>query len=124
MNAGVARNFAKRNPPMTIDEILLQTKDLGIYEHRSKNDEYCELVFYSKDLNSWYDILSSALGEPRKPSGTAPTQSDLDLTSRTGGIRINQTLFEKNFGGETIIAKIWPWDDGEHLTLKMAVLFN
>jgi hypothetical protein len=109
---------------MTIDEILMRTKDLAIFERRSLSTEYCELVFFSEDLEKWLGILSSSLGDPRKPPGREPTESDLDLTDKTGGIRINQTLFEKNFGGETVIAKIWPWDDGEHMTLKMAVLYN
>lgn len=109
---------------MTFDDILFQAKDLGVYERRSLSAEYCELVFFSKDLAAWYGILSSALGDPRKPPGCEPSVSDLDLTRKTGGIRINQTLFEKDFGEETIIAKIWPWEDGEHMTLKMAVLFN
>jgi len=109
---------------MRFDDILFQARDLGVHERRSLSAEYCELVFFSRDLDAWYRILSSALGEPRKPPGQEPTVSDLDLTHKTGGIRINQTLFEKDFGEETIIAKIWPWDDGEHMTLKMAVLIN
>ena len=109
---------------MTFDDILLQAKDLGVYERRSLSTEYCELVFFSKDLGSWYGILESVLGGPRKPPGSEPTTSDLDLTHRTGGIRVNQTLFEKDFDGETVIAKFWPWDDGEHITLKMALLFS
>lgn len=109
---------------MTFDDILLQAKNLGVYERRSLSAEYCELVFFTRDLETWYDILSSSLGEPRKPPGQEPSTSDLDLTSKTGGIRINQTLFEKDFGAETVIAKLWPWEDDEHITLKMAMLFN
>jgi len=109
---------------MTFDDILLKAKDLGVFERRSLNSEYCELVFFSNDLKAWYDILLSALGEPRKPPGQEPTTSDLDLTHKTGGIRANQTLFEKDFGQETLIAKFWPWEDDEHITLKMARLFN
>ncbi len=109
---------------MTFDEILSQARDLAIYERRSLSAEYCELVFFNRDLEAWQHILSSSLGDPRKPPGTEPTRADLELTSKTGGIRFNQTLFEKNFGNETVIAKIWPWDDGEHITLKMAVLLS
>jgi hypothetical protein len=109
---------------MTFNEILLKTKNLGVHERRSLSSEYCELVFFSRDLETWFGILTSVLGEPRKPPGQEPSDSDLDLTHKTGGIRINQTLFEKDFGNETIIAKIWPWEDGDHMTLKMAVLYN
>jgi hypothetical protein len=109
---------------MTLDDILLQAKELGIYERRSLSDEYCELVFFSRDLDAWFGILTSSLGEPRKPPGREPTKEDLGITSQTGGIWINQTLFEKELGEKTIIAKIWPWDDERYMTLKMAVLFN
>ena len=109
---------------MTFDEILLQAKDLGVFERRSLSPEYCELVFFSKDVDAWYGILSSTLGEAKKKPGVEPTDSDLNVTRKTGGIRINQTLFEKKFNGKTVIAKIWPWEDGVHMTLKMAVLFE
>ncbi len=109
---------------MTLDDILVQARDLGVYERRSLSAEYCELVFFSQDLEAWRRILIGSLGEPRKPAGREPTEADLGLTSETGGIRLNQTLFEKEFGGQTIIAKIWPWDDERYMTLKMAVLFN
>lgn len=109
---------------MTLDDILVQAKALGIYETRSMSAEYCELVFFSQDLDDWLRILRLNLGEPRKPPGREPTKEDLGLTSQTGGIRFNQTLFEKELGEKTVIAKIWPWDDERYLTLKMAVLFN
>ena len=109
---------------MTLDDILAQAKDLEIFERRSFSAEYCELVFFSQDLEAWFRILTDSLGEPKKPAGQEPTKADLGITSQTGGIRINQTLFEKELGEKTIIAKIWPWDDERYLTLKMAVLFN
>ena len=109
---------------MTLDDIIVQARDLGIFERRSLSDEYCELVFFSRDLDAWLRILTGSLGEPRKPAGREPTKADLGLTSQTGGIRVNQTLFEKELGERTIIAKIWPWDDERYMTLKMAMLFN
>ena len=109
---------------MTLDDILVQARDLGVYERRSLSAEYCELVFFSRDLDAWLRILAGSLGEPRKPAGREPTKADLGLTSNTGGIWINQTLFEKELGEKTIIAKIWPWGDERYMTLKMAVLFN
>ena len=109
---------------MTLDDIILKVRDLRVFERRSLSSEYCELVFFSQDLDAWYQVLSATLGNPRKPAGKEPTDTDLELTIKTGGIRVNQTLFEKNFGGKTVIAKIWPWDDDRYMTLKMAMLFN
>ena len=59
---------------------------------------------------------------PENMQGCLPTAGDLDLTRQTGGIRIEQTLFEKKTGDWTVIAKLWPWKDGLHTTLKMALL--
>jgi hypothetical protein len=109
---------------MTLDEIIVLAGNLDVHERRSVSEEYCELVFFGKDVDRWHDVLVSALGEPRKPAGKAPTKGDLDITRSTGGIWINQILYEKDFGEQTIIAKIWPWSDASYMTLKMAVLLH
>ncbi len=95
---------------------------LDVEEKRCEREDLYELVFFDKDLTEWERILSAFLGPPIKPSGTVPTERDLELTGGTGSIRIEQTLFEKKFEHETIIAKFWPWKDGSHITLRMALL--
>lgn len=109
---------------MILDSIMAQASKLEVFERRSMSAEYCELVFFSQDLDTWHIILASVLGEPKKPAGREPTEADLGITSGTGGIRINQTLFERNFGDMTVIAKFWPWGDERYITLKMAVLYD
>lgn len=107
---------------MTLDEILIRCRGLEVNEVRSENEEFCEIVIYNKDIEEWNRIFSDVLGPARKPKGIEPTREDLVLTESSGGIRINQTLFEKDFQDATIIAKFWPWDDNIHTTLKMALL--
>ncbi len=107
---------------MTLNEILVRCQKLQIHEERSKNDEYYELVIYNNEIDEWQKILHDMLGEPRKPKGVAPSKSDLKLTKASGGIRINQTLYEREFGDVIIVAKFWPWEDDVHTTLKMALL--
>ncbi len=107
---------------MTLSDILSKVQGLGVVDRRSMTEDYCELVFFSKDLETWHQVMAEALGEPRKPAGQEPTDADQSLTLNTGGIWIGQTLFEKRFDTATIIAKFWPWEDGEHITLKMASL--
>ena len=109
---------------MTLNDILQKVHGVKIVEQRSMTDDYCELVFLSKDLGAWHHAIAEALGEPRKPAGITPTEADQDLTTKTGGIWVGQTLFEKNFDKSTIIAKFWPWQDNTHITLKMAVLYH
>lgn len=109
---------------MEFIDIIQYFEQLTIYEQRCANAEFIELVFYNRDISEWHKVISSLLGEPRKSQGQVPTQKDLDLTARTGGIRIDQTLFEKEVENGIIIAKFWPWKDDTHTTLRMALLIK
>ena len=97
---------------------------LNISEKRCLSDEFVELVFQHDELDEWHRILSAFLGKPTKPQGTEPSRKDLEITSTTGGIRLDQTLFEQEFENGTIIAKFWPWQDKFHITLRMALLMK
>jgi len=95
---------------------------LDVHEKRCDREDLFELVFFQNDLAEWERILSAFLEKPVKPSGKSPTPKDLEVTEGTGSIRIEQTLFEKSFENGVIIAKFWPWKDGRHITLRMALL--
>lgn len=109
---------------MKLRDIFQQLSHLKTVETRVMGDEYVEVVFLNLELGQWYETLVANLGEPRKPAGHEPTQKDQALTRQTGGIWINQTLFEKSFGDVTVLAKFWPWGDEVHTTLKMALLIH
>ncbi len=98
--------------------------ELKINEKRCLTDDFVELVFQNDEIDEWYRIVSAFLGKPIKPQGQEPSKKDLALTSETGGIRLDQTLFEKEFDNGIIIAKFWPWKDHIHTTLRMALLIK
>jgi len=89
---------------------------------RRNSDEFCELVFYNKDADEWNKIFADMLGHPIKPPGKDPTEGDQHLTRDYGGTWVDQTVFTKQFDDVTVIAMFWPWQDGVHTTLKMALL--
>lgn len=109
---------------MELKEIIDCFSDLKVVEKRCITDDFVELVFQSQEVDQWHRILQAFLGEPVKPKGQEPSEKDLELTAKTGGIRLDQTLFEKEFQDGTIIAKFWPWMDNIHITLRMAKLIN
>ena len=109
---------------MPLKKIVESFEKLEVTEKRCVTNEFVDLVFLNRDLSSWYRILSEALGNPVKPQGQTPSAQDLKLTAKTGGIRIEQTLFEKEFDAGTVIAKFWPWKDKKHTTLRMALLLK
>ncbi|RJQ78747.1 MAG: hypothetical protein C4519_11815 [Desulfobacteraceae bacterium] len=109
---------------MRLKEIIDSCGHLKVIEQRCIKNDFIDLVFNNEELSEWQRILSSFLGAPRKPKGQQPSRSDLDITSKTGGIRVNQTLFEREFEEGTVIAKFWPWQDGRYTTLRMALLLK
>lgn len=109
---------------MQLKEITDCFVELRIHEKRCNEDDFVELVFFNDEIDEWMRILTAFLGDPIKPQGQEPSSKDLELTARTGGIRINQTLFEKDLTDGTFIAKFWPWEDGIHTTLRMALLLK
>ena len=109
---------------MDLKEISDCFSELKIDERRCISEDFVELVFFTQEVDEWQRILTAFLGPPVKPKGKQPSNKDLELTARTGGIRIEQTLFEKEFENECIIAKFWPWKDNVHITLRMAKLLK
>lgn len=109
---------------MELKEITDCFSEFKIVEKRCITDDFVELVFQSQQVDAWQRILVAFLGEPAKPKGQEPSKKDLELTANTGGIRLEQTLFEKEFQSGTIIAKFWPWMDNIHITLRMAKLIK
>jgi hypothetical protein len=109
---------------MILKEIIEKCSTLNVYKKRCITDKYCELVFYSKDIDEWNKVFTDIFGQAIKPVGTKPTKDDLHLTKDCSGIYDNQTLFKKEFDDATIIAMFWPWQDGTLTTLKITVLEN
>lgn len=109
---------------MRLKDIYRKCEHLTIFEQRCINDDFVELVFLNQDLPEWFDTISALLGAPRKAENKEPNANDLELTANTGGIRYEQTLFEKEFQDGIVIAKFWPWKDGDHTTLRMALLMK
>ena len=109
---------------MDLKEITDCFSELTIVEKRCISEDFVELVFQRQEVEDWQRILTAFLAPPVKPEGQMPSEKDLALTAKTGGIRIEQTLFEKEYEDETIIAKFWPWKDNIHITLRMAKLMK
>lgn len=102
-----------------IKEIIKKAGNLGVHETRSEEPEYHEIVVYMKDLEAWEKIFSSALGLAVKPSGGKVTSEHLLITEEYGGIERTQTLYVKKDDSGATMIMLWPWQDKEHVTVKM-----
>ena len=107
---------------MTLNEIIKRYDMLSSQEKRRSTEDYDERVFYNKDIDEWNKVFTDIFGPPTKPTGTIPTEDDLDLARDYGGIWINQTLFKKESDNVVVVAMLWPWQDKVHTTLKTILL--
>jgi len=103
-------------------DIIEKCSAFEICEKRSVSDDYCELVFLNKETEKWNKVLTEVLGPAVKPRKIRPSKEDSLITKNFGGVYDDQVLYKKEFGGINIIAMLWPWQDGVHTTLKIALL--
>ena len=109
---------------MTINEILEKLSVLDVKKKRSQEENYLELVFFKKDINAWERELKEIMGQAKKPFRVKPSAEHGKLAKPYGGIRANQALYQKSFHAYDVIAMIWPWGNGQNMTLKLAVMDN
>ncbi|MFH2218489.1 MAG: hypothetical protein ABII68_02365 [Pseudomonadota bacterium] len=108
---------------MKIREITEICGNLRVDEKRRVEEGYVELVIFNDEMYRWEEKLAGLLGRPTKPPGMEPSQKQEKITETFGGIQKSQTLFQKSFDGSDVIAMFWPWQNGEHVTLKIAEIF-
>jgi len=105
---------------MTFVELVGQLKKFPFDEIRKEADGYFEFVVSVKHLMTLYPLFETYYGVPFKPAGIAPTSKAQDVTKNYGGIQTQQTLYYASRGTISDCAMIWPWNDGNHATVKMA----
>ena len=104
---------------MTFEELIFEVKKESFEELRSESDEGLEFVMRAEKLNSLNPTLERFFGAATKPAGVRPRGEEDALTSSFGGILKNQTLYSHAQNGTSHLAMIWPWGDGEHVTVKI-----
>ncbi|HPN72859.1 MAG TPA: hypothetical protein PKZ41_02570 [Candidatus Omnitrophota bacterium] len=105
-----------------IKEILERALGLEVHETRTEEPEYHEMVIYSRDLNLWENIFREVMGAAVKPSGSKATAEQVMITEEYGGIEKTQTLYVRRNDSGAMMIMLWPWQDGERITVKMVFM--
>ncbi len=105
---------------MILKTLQAKCEPLGIKKIKKQKEDYLELVFFAKDIKQWNELFTGLLGPALKPAGQKPSALDLNLTREFRGIRSNQTLFAGKIENAAVLAMFWPWDDRQHVTLKLS----
>ncbi len=107
-----------------VGEKLIST----IIEVRENTENYEQVVFLSKDVDNWNRILTEKLGTPLiSADGTKNEVQAENLTvalkvvDSFGGIQKGQTLYYGMHESSKIIITLWPWQDGQHITLNKVI---
>ncbi len=90
-------------------------KELGVDTSRAENDNYLEVVIIKDKLTELVLKLDNLLGPAQ---GGSSAQAE-DVIKEFGGLIKGQTLYFWHEGKSFVFAMLWPWQDGEHITLKM-----
>ncbi|MDO8281644.1 MAG: hypothetical protein Q7U10_03305 [Thermodesulfovibrionia bacterium] len=114
---------------MKIGKILGEELSSSVKEIRQDTHNYAELVFFSKDISNWHQILSGKFGHPviledrMEPEG--PVDNALQektpikvLSDYIGGVREGQSIYYGTHDASKVLIMMWPWKDKNHVTLK------
>ena len=104
---------------MDFDKIKNDIKNTPLESVRVDNEVYLEAVVRVGALGEIVRLIENSIGKPAWPSKAKLGRDARALTDKFGGLRNGQTLFYLNEGGVSIFAMLWPWQDGERVTIKL-----
>ena len=106
---------------MEFDRIKAEIKKTGPEIMRMDNENYFEAVMSRARLEGMVRVLEGIFGAPAWPSDNKLSKDTEKLIKSVGGLRKGQTLYMLNNGSEaSAFAMLWPWQDGERITIKMS----
>jgi len=102
---------------MEFIDLRKELKNVRFEELRHDRDDYLEAVVKKDEFAKLTAVVEKILG-------TAIPQSQLpqgieNVIGKFGGIMHGQSLYLKNLGKDEVMAMFWPWQDGEHTTVKI-----
>jgi len=110
----------KEATEMEYRDMIEQIRGLPIIQLQEQSDTFFGAVMATAEFGHLESLLNGFFGQPIKPPQTKATPEVAQITEPHGGIRENQTLyFRKGCQNRSILAMIWPWNDGSNFTLKI-----
>jgi len=104
---------------MQFEEVKKEVKSISFDALRMDCDNFFEAVVLKDELLRLNERLKKFFGEPAFPSKNRLSYQAQETIRGFGGIMPGQTLYLWNQGKDTVLAMLWPWQDGERTTLKI-----
>ena len=99
-------------------DVKAQVKAIGFETLRNETDTYFEVVFMKAKLNEYNAALNNLFGKISWPSDTPIPEEVKKVIAQYGSVMAGQTLYSFQEESHVIFAMLWPWGDGQHITLK------
>ena len=104
---------------MDFELVRDKVKKIKISELRSDEKDNYEAVISKNELGKVNELLTDYFGPALFPSAKELSKQVLGKIDAFGGIQPGQTLFYASQGNTVIFAMLWPWGDGQRITLKL-----
>lgn len=106
---------------MEFNNIKTEIKGIILDTLRIDNEDYLEIVIKKTSLENMMRKLENIFGSPAQPSSKKFSKEIEKLIKNAGGLRDGQTLYLLDREGRcAAFAMLWPWQDGERITVKLA----
>ncbi len=106
---------------MEFDKIKAEVKKMEPDTTRMDSENYFEAVIGHARLEGVVRVLEGIFGAPVWPSDKKLSKDMQTLIKSVGGLRKGQTLYFLNNRNEcSAFAMLWPWQNGERITIKMS----
>ena len=103
---------------MHLCQVKDKLKEFRFDSLRLDCDNHFEAVILKNELEKLKVQLASLFGEPVWPSKKKMSRQIEDMVNGFGGIMAGQTLYFWSKDKDTVFVMLWPWQDGEHTTIK------
>lgn len=107
---------------MELDNLKTGIKGVGLDNIRADNVDYFEAVVKKESIEKIAGTIKSILGEAVWPSQDKLSKDIQKMVDKFGGLRKGQTLFFLSKDGVSLFAMLWPWQDGERITIKIGMI--
>lgn len=104
---------------MEFEKIKRDLENIGLDNKRVDNDDYIEAVVKKESIGKIMQVLEGTLGKPVWPSQNKLPKDADKIVKNFGGLRHGQTFFFLSKDGSLLFAMLWPWQDGERITVKI-----
>ena len=101
-----------------------EVKSLKLEELRKESETYFEVVILKATLEAIEKSLLKFLGSPVGQSQNQISAAMRKAVDEFGGVMSEQTLYFAENDCGVVFAMLWPWQDGNHITVKIIAAKN